>query len=89
MRIKEEIKIKEIAGERVAIRQGTFGADMTKIIAFNPTAEWLWEQLSGKNFSEEDIVGLFMNAFNLDEATAIQDARKWIEQCIKAEIIDE
>ena len=88
MRIKEEIKIKEIAGERVAIRQGSFGVDMTKIIAFNPSAEWLWDQLSGKDFTEEDIVGLLTNGFDLDEVTAQQDAQKWIEQCVKAEIID-
>ena len=88
MRIKEEIKIKEIAGERVAIRQGSFGVDMTKIISLNPTAEWLWHQLSGKDFTEEDIVGLLTNGFDLDEVTALQDARKWIEQCVKAEIID-
>ena len=88
MRIKEEIKIKEIAGERVAIRQGEFGVDMTKIIAFNPSAEWLWNQLSGKDFSEEDVVGLLISVYALDEATAEKDARKWIDQCIKAGIID-
>ena len=88
MRIKEEIKIKEIAGERVAIRQGKFGVDMTKIIAFNPSAEWLWNQLSGKDFSEKDIVDLLINAYALDETTAAEDAKKWIDQCIKAEIID-
>ena len=88
MRIKEEIKIKEIAGERVAIRQGSFGVDMTKIIAFNPTSEWLWNQLSGKDFTEDDIIGLLTKGFDLDKVTALQDAQKWIEQCVKAEIID-
>ena len=88
MRIKEEIKIKEIAGERVAIRQGKFGVDMTKIIAFNSTAEWLWNQLSDKDFSEQDVILLLINAFDLNEVTAKQDAQKWIDQCVKAEIID-
>ena len=88
MRIKEDIKIKEIAGERVAIRQGKFGVDMTKIIAFNPTAEWLWNQLSGKDFSKEDVVGLLIDAYNLDETTADLDAQKWIEQCINANIVE-
>ena len=88
MRTKNDIKIREIAGERVAIRQGKFGVDMTKIIAFNPTAEWLWNQLSGKDFSKEEVVNLLINAYGLDEATAEQDAQKWIEQCINANIVE-
>ena len=87
MRLNEEIKIKEIAGERVAIRQGKFGVDMTKIISFNMSAEWLWHELSGKDFVKEDVVALLKNSYDLDDATAEQDAQRWIEQCIKSEII--
>ncbi|NDV78074.1 PqqD family protein [Dysgonomonas sp. 511] len=88
MRTKKEIVIKDIAGERVAIRQGRAGADLTKIIAFNPSAEWLWHQLSGKDFSEEDVIDLLMTEYSLDKTTATADAKKWLDQCIKAEIID-
>lgn len=89
MKTKEEIKIKEIAGERVAIRQGSHGQDMTKIIAFNPVAEWLWNQLEGKTFTKDDVVHLLMNAYEIEQTTAEQDAEKWIKQCIDADIIEE
>ena len=88
MRIKKDIEIKEIAGEKVAIRQGKYGVDMTQIIAFNPTAEWLWNQLSGKDFSKEEVVSLLKETYHLNDATAEQDAQKWIEQCINAHIVE-
>lgn len=87
MRINKEIKIKDIAGERIALRQGSYGADMTNIIAFNPTAEWLWNKLANKDFSDTDIKTLLQEAFDLDEQTAARDAKKWIDQCFKADII--
>ncbi|MDR1718169.1 MAG: PqqD family protein [Prevotella sp.] len=88
MRRKEDIKIKEIAGERVAIRQGSHGQDMTKIIAFNPVAEWLWNQLEGKNFTKEDVMDLLMGTYKIEQSTAEGDAERWINQCIEADIIE-
>jgi len=46
MRIKKGLKIRNIAGEKVLIMQGQVGVDMTKVISFNNTAEWLWNHLS-------------------------------------------
>lgn len=88
MRIREEIKIREIAGERVAVRQGEVDVDLTKIISFNSSAEWLWNQLTGKDFTEQEVINLLVESFGIDEAIAKQDAKKWIDQCINAEIID-
>jgi hypothetical protein len=87
MKITQRISIKNMAGERVAILQSAAGADMTKVISFNPTAEWLYNQLSGKEFQEAEVVQLLVDRFGPDEATATSDARKWIEQGINAGII--
>lgn len=87
MKIDQEIKIKDIAGERVAIRQGSYGTNMTKIIAFNSMAEWLWNQFFEKDFSENDVIDLLENEYGLDRTIASHDAKKWLTQCIEAGII--
>ena len=33
MRIKEEYKVREMAGEHIVVMQGRYGVDMTKVIA--------------------------------------------------------
>ena len=42
MKIKQEYKVREIAGENVVIMQGGKGADLTKIITLNESALLLW-----------------------------------------------
>jgi hypothetical protein len=87
MKIKDDLNIREIAGERIAIRQGVTDVDLTQVISFNTTAEWLYLQLSGKEFEEADVVRLLVDRFSIDEATALTDTRKWIRQSLDASII--
>ena len=40
MKIREEYKVREMAGEHVVIMQGRLGVDMTKIISLNVPADF-------------------------------------------------
>lgn len=79
MRLKDEYQIRPIAGEQIVIIQGEEQTDLTRILSLNPTAVWLWEQLSGKDFSEKDVANLLLDRFEIDSATATADARGWID----------
>ena len=80
MQIKEGLEIRNIAGEKVLIMQGRFGVDMTKVVSFNATAEWLWNTLYGRTFAPEDVTRLLVERFDVDVETAEADAKKWIDQ---------
>jgi hypothetical protein len=80
MQIKKGLEIRNIAGEKVLIMQGRFGLDMTKVVSFNATAEWLWNTLYDKSFSQEDVTRLLTERFQVDTETAEADAKKWIDQ---------
>jgi len=80
MKIKKGLKIRTIADENVLILQGAVGVDMTKVVSFNETAKWLWDELNGKDFSLEDAVGLLVANYKVDTATAEKDARDWINE---------
>jgi hypothetical protein len=88
MRIKKGLPIKDIAGERVLIMQGHAGVDMTKVISFNTTAEWLWNELSGKEFVPEDVSNLLVERFNTDIAVAEKDAQKWIDRLLDCNALE-
>ena len=88
MKIKEGLEIRNIAGEKVLIMQGRYGADMTRVVSFNPTAEWLWEQLYGKTFAPEDVTRLLTERFQIDAETAEVDAKKWIDQLIQCKALE-
>jgi len=88
MQIKEGLEIRNIAGEKVLIMQGRYGVDMTKVVSFNATAEWLWNTLYGKTFSMEDVTDLLIERFEVDADTAAADAKKWIDQLQQCKAIE-
>ena len=88
MRIKEGLKIRDIAGEKVLIMQGRAGADMTKLVSFNSTAEWLWDNLVDKEFDEGDVARLLMYQYKIDPDKATRDAGIWIEQLVSCKALE-
>ena len=45
MKIKEQFKVREMAGEHVVIMQGKLGSDLTRIISLNESALYLWRAI--------------------------------------------
>ena len=55
MKIREEFKVREMAGEHVIVMPGRGGAaDMTRIVSLNPSSMYLWEKLRGREFTAAD-----------------------------------
>ena len=84
MKIKEGYKVREMAGEHVIIKQGRFGADMTRVIALNPTSLLLWEELQGRDFEVEDVAKVLTDNYEVEAATATADAAAWMEKLVEA-----
>jgi hypothetical protein len=84
MKLKEGYKVREMAGEHVIIKQGRFGADMTRVIALNPTSLLLWEELQGRDFEVEDVVKILTDNYEVDTTVATTDAAAWVEKLVEA-----
>jgi len=81
MRIKQGFLLEDIAGEKVVIMQGKAGMDMTKIIAFNPVAAWLWSiYCDGREFDSEEVAQALVKQYALEPETATTDACRWLQQ---------
>lgn len=88
MKFKEGYKVREIAGEHVIIKQGRFGADMTRVIALNATSLLLWEQLQGREFEASDVITILTENFDVDTATATTDAESWIVKLKECDLVE-
>ncbi len=89
MKIDKKFKLREIAGETIIVNQGDMGADLTKIISLNSTSRFLYEQLSNKDFTLEDVEKLLKDNYEVDDETVRKDAADWIEQLKKCKILAE
>lgn len=87
MKIREEYKVREMAGEHVVIMQGRQGVDMTRIISLNESALYLWNALVGKEFTVDDAAHLLTERYAVDAATAARDAAAWVGKLRECRLI--
>lgn len=88
MKFKEGYKVRSIAGENVIIKQGRFGADMTRVISLNQTSMLLWEQLQGREFEADDVVKILTDNYDVEAEVAAADAAKWIEKLNECGLVE-
>lgn len=88
MKIDSKYKVRELAGERVIVVQGTYGADMTRLVALNDSSFYLWEALRGRDFATDDVVALLLERYDVDEPTARRDAEAWTARLAECGILE-
>lgn len=88
MKIKQECKVRDIAGENVVILQGSYGADLTRIITLNESALLMWNTLAGRDFSVEDAAQVLCDNYDIDHITAMRDAQVWIDKLTECKLLD-
>ena len=89
MKLKEQYKVREMAGEHVVIMQGKLGSDLTRIISLNDSALYLWQSIEGKEFSVNTISELLTEQYGIDDQIATTDAQRWIDKLIDCGLIEE
>jgi hypothetical protein len=85
---KEDIVTRSIADETLLVPIRSQMADMQRIFALNPVAEYIWQQLDGKQKLENILAGITSN-FNVEKVQAESDLQEFILQLIKEGIIEE
>ena len=83
MRLNSNYILREIAGEKVVVKQGTHGVDMTKIISFNESAAALWENFTGKEFTAEDAATFLQQRYGIDAELSSKDSQSWISKLVE------
>lgn len=89
MKIKEQYKIREMAGEQVVIMQGHHGSDLTRIISLNESALYLWRAIEGKSFTIDTIAGLLAEHYGIDDEIAQRDAQRWVAKLEDCGLIED
>ena len=88
MKLINNYILREIAEEKVVVKQGTHGVDMTKIISFNESAAALWENFFNKEFTAEDVAEFLQNRYGIDADLASKDSQVWISKLVECGAIE-
>ena len=88
MKTKTGFRLRNICGENVIVAEGIENIDFSKIISMNESAAYLWQKVAEEPFTTEDLARLLCEEYEVDEATALADAKTVAQQWIDAGIIE-
>ena len=88
MKIKEGFVLRTICQEHIVTGEGLAQVNFNKNISLNESAAWLWEQVSGNDFSEEDLARLLLDRYDVAPEVASADAGRLVKSWQDAGLIE-
>ena len=88
MKIKNGFELRDVCGENVIIAHGVENIDFTKVITLNESAALIWKQVEGKDFTEDDMVKILLDEYEVEEPQAQADVKKLFESWLKAGFVE-
>lgn len=89
MKAKKGFNLREICGEHIIVAEGKENIDFTNIISMNETSAYLWQLIQDKDyFDEECLASLLTERYDVDDNTALNDAKELVSLWNKAGIIE-
>ena len=94
MKAKTGFVLREICGEKIMVAEGKENIDYTNVISMNETSAFLWENVSGKEFTIDDLVKLLVDNYQnedespLDPNAVRADVEALVQKWIEAEIVE-
>ena len=84
MRIEEGFELRNICGETIVVGHGKANIDFSKIISLNESAAYLWTKVENRDFDAQELARLLTEEYDVDEATALRDATKMLQDWVDA-----
>ena len=88
MKTKNGFNLRQICGENVIVAEGEENIDFSNIISMNESSAYLWKNIQDKDFSEDELVKLLTEEYDVDEVTAKSDVNNLVKSWLNAGIIE-
>ena len=75
MKTKKGFNLRNVCEETIIVAEGVENIDFSKIISMNESSAYLWKKVQGTDFTAEDLCRLLTEEYDVDEATALADAK--------------
>ncbi len=89
MKKKSGFVLRQVCGENIIVAEGKENIDFSSIIAMNESSAYLWEKIGKDSFSPESMATMLTEEYDIDNATALEDATTLAKQWMEAGIIEE
>ena len=76
MKIKEGFVLRQMCGENIVAGEGLQHINFNKLLSLNESAAYLWQELTGKEFTLEEMAELLIARYGIDKQLAMTDSEK-------------
>lgn len=73
MKIKDGFILRTICGENIVVGEGLAQVNFNRILSMNESAAYLWQAVTGKEFTPEDLTKLLLDRYEVTEERAAAD----------------
>lgn len=80
MQINPDFTIQKVGGSYVAVAVGEISKHFHGMIRLNETGAFLWNKMTERDCTEEELVEAVLEEYDIDRETAERDVHKMIEQ---------
>lgn len=88
MKTKDGFVLREMCGENIVTGEGLEHINFNKLISLNSTAAFLWNALTGKEFTPESMAQLLVDEYEIDMELALKDSKALCQAWIDAGIAE-
>ena len=78
MKIKEGFVLRKMCGENIVAGEGLQHINFNKLLSLNESAAYLWQELTGKEFTLEEMAELLVARYGIDKQLAMTDSERLI-----------
>lgn len=89
MKKKSGFVLRQVCGENIIVAEGKENIDFSSIIAMNESSAYLWKKIGKDSFTAESMATMLTEEYDIDNATALEDATTLAKQWMEAGIIEE
>jgi hypothetical protein len=88
MKIKEGFVLRQMCGENIVAGEGLQHINFNKLLSLNESAAYLWKELVGKEFTQEEMAELLIVRYGIDKQLAMTDSGKLMNAWVDAGVAE-
>jgi hypothetical protein len=88
MKIKEGFVLRQMCGENIVAGEGLQHINFNKLLSLNESAAYLWKELMGKEFTQEEMAELLIVRYGIDKQLAMTDSGKLMNAWVDAGVAE-
>ena len=89
MKIKDGFILRSICGEYIVVGEGLAQVNCNKMLSMNESAAYLWKEITGKEFTREDLVQLLLDQYEVSKEQAAADVDKLVDTWLTEGVVEQ